>query len=305
MLISSHAIHSTLEVEFIAAGWQQASSPFGTTNVNALATNDEGQFVAVGSSGKIGVSTDVGFSWALQPSPFAESNIYAVGYGDGIYVAGGSSGKLATSSDGSNWTLRTSSFGASAILSVTWSPLADQWVAVGASGKLATSIDGIEWTQRTSSFGVTFINTVYSSPNLLVAAGYDGKLATSTNGVNWTQRSSSFVSSIIYDVVSDYTGSTYLAVGDSGKIAISYDGISWSQTFPTSTFGSSSVKAVDFNGGGYLAGGSAGKLATSNIDGLTWTQRSSGLGLTNINDVFYSETVGIAVADSGKIIYSV
>jgi photosystem II stability/assembly factor-like uncharacterized protein len=304
MLISSHAIYATLDAPFIASGWQEAVSPFDTTNINSVTGDREGKYVAVGSSGKIATSVNNAVTWSLETSPFSGSNLYSVTYGDGIFIAGGSNGKIATSSDGESWTLRNSSFGASTILGIIRSDPASLWIAVGASGKLATSVDGIEWTQRTSSFGVTFINNIHSSPNLLVAAGFDGKIATSTNGTTWTQRSSSFVLSTIFDVSANSTGTEYVAVGDSGKIATSANGTSWTQIFPTSSFGSSSIKSVGNNADGYLAAGSAGKIATSSPQASSWKQRASGLGLTNINDVYYSDTIGIAVANSGRIIYS-
>jgi photosystem II stability/assembly factor-like uncharacterized protein len=305
MLIATHAMHATLPVAFLPTIWNVVSnSSFGTTNINAIATDGAGQFVAVGSSGKVATSNDVSTSWTQQVSGFTGSNIYSIAYGDDQYIIGGSSGKMATSPDGINWTLRSSSFGASAILGITYAPSAGLWVAVGGSGKLATSIDGIEWTQRLSSFGTSFINGVFANSQLIVAVGYDGKLATSTNGISWTQRGSSFITSTIFSVVSNPSRDKYIAVGDSGKIATSTNGITWVQTFPASTFGSSQIRSVAANVENYyLAGGTAGKLATS-TDSVSWIQRSSGLGSSNVNDVYFDSSLAIAVGNSGKITYS-
>lgn len=304
MLIATHAMHATLPVPFVPVGWNLAdNSSFGTTNINAVTTNNANQYVAVGSSGKLATSGDFD-NWTQRDSAFAGSNIYCIAWGDGQYVIGGSSGKLATSPDGINWTIRTSSFGASVILAVTYSTSASLWIAAGGSGKLATSVDGISWTQRTSSFGTTFINGLWSSPTLTVAVGFDGKLATSTNGVNWTQRGSSFLSSVIYGVTSNPTGSRYVAVGDSGKIATSTNGTTWTQAFPATSFGGSAVRSVSANSEIYVAGGSAGKVGTS-LDGNAWIQRVSQFGLDNINGVYVGPTVAIAVGNNGKIAYSI
>jgi hypothetical protein len=305
MLISTHAMHATLPVAFLPTLWSLVpTSSFGSTNINSIATNGMGQFVAVGSSGKIATSNDVSSTWTQRVSGFAGSNIYAVAYGDDIYVIGGSSGKLATSTDGINWTLRSSSFGASAILGITYSQAAGLWIAVGGSGKLATSIDGIDWTQRLSSFGTSFINNVYSDANLIIAVGYDGKLATSTNGVSWTQRGSSFISSTIFSVVGNPARDKYIAVGDSGKIASSTNGLTWIQSFPASSFGSSQIRSVAANSENYyLAGGTAGKVATS-TDSTQWIQRNSGVGISNVNDVYFDESLAIVVGNGGKIAYS-
>ena len=61
------------------------------------------------------------------------------------YVAVGASGKLATSSDALTWTLRTSSFGTTAINDVYSNGTV--FVAVGDLGKVATSSNGLTWGQ--------------------------------------------------------------------------------------------------------------------------------------------------------------
>jgi hypothetical protein len=258
----------------------------------------------VGSSGKIAYSVDIGLSWTQATSPFDGSNLFAVSYGDGIYIAAGSAGKLATSVDGLNWTLRDSSFGAGAVLGLSYSSAANLWIAVGASGRLATSLDGVEWVQRTSSFSTTFITSVYSSPSLIIAVGYDGKLATSSNGISWTQRGSSFVLSTIYGVTLNPLGTPYVAVGESGKVAVSSTGETWTQIFPPSSFGASSIRAIaSTSNNTYLAAGSAGKIATTRSPEV-WAQRVSTFGLESINDVYMEEGVAIAVGNNGKIAYS-
>ena len=88
MLIATHAMHATLPFPFLPAQWTQVStSTFGTTNVNAVTSNGDGQFIAVGSAGKV-ASSDDGINWTARESQFDGSNIYAVAYGDGIYVIG-------------------------------------------------------------------------------------------------------------------------------------------------------------------------------------------------------------------------
>lgn len=304
MLISQHAVFSTLEAPFLPAGWQLAvDSTFGISNVNSITANAEGRYLAVGSAGKAAISDNNAFTWTSVNPQFNQSNIYAAAYGDDIFMIGGSSGKIATSSDGENWTIRNSGFGASPVLGLSYSSLASLWIAVGGSGKLATSIDGIEWVLRSSSFGTTYINKVFSSSDKIIAVGYDGKLATSTNGTSWTQRTSSFIFSNIYSVTAKPSNDLYVAVGDIGKIAVSPNGLSWSQLFPGSSFGASSINAVAANDIAFLAGGALGKIATSTTT-EQWTQRVSQLGLDTINDLYLDANIGIAVGNNGKIAYS-
>lgn len=305
MLVSSHAIHATLVAPFVAVEWEQVvDSSFGLSSVNAIASDDDSLFVAVGSSGKIAYSLDSAFAWTQTLNPFSGSNIYAVAYGNGIFIAGGSSGKLATSTDGITWVQRASSFGAGAILGIAYSSAASTWVAVGSSGKLATSLDGIDWIQRPSSFGASFITSVSASPDLLIATGYDGKIATSPNGTTWTQRASSFVLSTIYDSVYSNSESIYVAVGDSGKIATSSNGTSWTQIFPSSSFGASSIRGVADTEDSLVAVASAGKIGTAIIP-VTWAQRASTFELDTINDVYAKKGLAVAVGNAGKIAYSV
>lgn len=311
MLIALHAIDSTLEAPFLPAGWQQLSpeaSTFGTTAVNSIAYDGQQRLVAVGNSGKIAYSDDNGFNWSQVLNPFQQSNIYAVGYGGGAFVAGGSAGKLATSTDGLTWTAQDSGFGAGAILGVAYNNSNNTWVIAGATGKLATSTNTSDWTLRSSSFGVSFINSVRSFSNLTVAVGYDGKIATSPDGITWTQRASSFVASTIFDVAYSITDSTYVAVGDSGKVGFSSSGESWTQIFPQSSFGASSIRAIvttsQSEPGTYVAAGSAGKIATA-IDFRSWTQRDSGFELSTVNDLLVVDrNTAIAVGDGGKIAVS-
>jgi hypothetical protein len=76
-------------------------------------------YVAVGNLGKIATSSDTQ-TWT-QRGGFGDSSVFCVAYGNNQYVAAGASGKLATSTDGVTWTQQASSFGASAILAVTYS----------------------------------------------------------------------------------------------------------------------------------------------------------------------------------------
>ena len=80
------------------------------------------------------------WNWESVSSSFGTSNIRSVAYGNGVWVAVGDQGKLATATDPTGpWTQRTSSFYTSNIFSVAYGN--GVWVAVGASGKLATATD--------------------------------------------------------------------------------------------------------------------------------------------------------------------
>ena len=111
------------------------------------------------------------------------------------------------------------------------------------------------------------------------------------------------MTSTIFSVTTNSSGSKYVAVGDSGKIATSANGTTWVQTFPASSFGSSQIRAVATNNETYVAAGTAGKLGTS-IDLSQWVQRSAGFDLSNINGLVLGVNASIAVGSAGKIAYS-
>jgi hypothetical protein len=236
-----------------------------------------------------------GITYTSRTSGFGTTDINDVTYGDGLYVAVGSSGKLTTSPDGTTWTTRTSGFGATTINDVTYGD--GLYVAVGSSGKLTTSPDGITWTTRTSGFGATTIYGVTHGDGLYVAVGNSGTLTTSTDGTTWTTRTSGFGATGIYDVT--YGGGLYVAVGSSGTLTTSPDGTTW--TTRTSGFGTSVIFGVTYGNGLYVAvSGYSTRLATS-PDGITWTTRTSGFGTTVIYGVTYGGGLYVAVGSSGTL----
>ena len=200
--------------------------------------------------------------WTTRTSGFGSTEIRGVTYGDGLYVAGGLSGTLTTSTDGTTWTTRTSGFGTTRIYGVGYGD--GLYVAVGVSGKLTTSTDGTTWTTRTSGFGTTQILDVTYGDGLYVAVGDDGKLTTSTDGTTWTTRTSGFGTTNFRGVT--YGDGLYVAVGDSGKLTTSTDGTTW--TSRTSGFGTTRIWGVTYGDGLYVAGGESGKLTTSEFEAL-------------------------------------
>ena len=208
------------------------------------------------------IITTNGVDWTTRTSGFGTTDIYEVTYGDGLYVAGGESGTLTTSPDGTTWTSRTSGFGTTRIVGVTYGD--GVYVAVGEDGKLTTSTDGTTWTTRTSGFGSNGILGVTYGDGLYVAGGRGGKLTTSTDGTTWTTRTSGFGSTNIRGVT--YGDGLYVAGGDDGKLTTSSDGTTW--TSRTSGFGTTRIRGVTYGDGVYVAGGESGKLTTSEFEAL-------------------------------------
>jgi len=285
-----------------AAGTYTVSLAAGLYSVASTGEVTVGGVSVDGNLGLVNYASDItsivapegGTTWTTRTSGFGTTTINGVTFGDGLYVAVGSSGKLTTSTDGITWTTRTSGFGTTTINGVTFGD--GLYVAVGSSGKLTTSTDGITWTTRTSGFGSTSIYGVGYGDGLYVAVGNSGTLATSTDGTTWTTRTSGFGSTAIYGVT--YGDGLYVAVGRDGKLTTSTDGTTW--TTRTSGFGDSHIYALTYGDGLYVAVGSSGTLTTS-TDGITWTTRTSGFGSTSIRGVTFGDELYVAVGNSGTL----
>jgi hypothetical protein len=247
--------------------------------------------------------------------------VLGVAYGNGLYVAAGTSSRVhrsATTATGT-WSEATVplmnnylfdiAFGAGKYVvcgdgkigystdAITWTDVAlpggqrrqtiefydSLFITAGEGGLMSSSPDGVSWTSRSNAAPGYIWGLAYGD-GLWIAMGESGWLATSPDGITWTDRTSSFGSTLIYD--GDYGAGTYVIVGQGGKIATSPDGITWTQR--TSVFGTTYIYSVAFGDGLFVAVAAAGKLAVS-TDGITWTLKTSQFGSNNINSVVYSQ----------------
>jgi len=228
------------------------------------------------------------------------ANTLWVAGGTSVQDAGGSTkGLIATSTDGINWTGRSTNVFTNYVSDVTYGN--GLWVALGNAGNsVATSTDGLTWTGR----GIIFVNLsarVAYGNGLWVAVGYPenipsgNTIVTSTNGINWTGRStqsSGVFSSQGTDVAYGKDASNnnlWVAVGQGGNgIATSTDGITWTGRGSTVlSYGWS----VAYGNGLWVVGGN-GKVATS-TDGITWTARISS-ALDKVTSVVYANNLWVA-----------
>ena len=125
----------------------------GYNQANAFADNGSGTYVAVFNGGYLASSTDSGVTWTNRTSGFGSSDINAVTYGNGVFVAVGINGLISSSSDGITWTARTSGVSTNSLYAVSYGN--SLFVAVGAganggTGGITTSSDGTTWTKRTT-----------------------------------------------------------------------------------------------------------------------------------------------------------
>lgn len=149
-------------------------------NINLRKTNG----IIRTTDGNVTVDMQIDLPYETRTSGVS-TNWYAATYGNGIYVIGGDSGNLRTSTDTVTWTARTSGFGTSGIRTLIYA--GGLFVAGGVGGTLTTSTDGITWTSRTSGFGTTDITGIAYGNGRFVAVGeYTNRMSSSTDGITWS-----------------------------------------------------------------------------------------------------------------------
>ncbi|OKP98982.1 chitobiase/beta-hexosaminidase C-terminal domain-containing protein [Paenibacillus sp. P46E] len=194
------------------------------------------QYIAVGRMGGDGAiwnSADLA-NWNQVTLSSRVAGFSAAAYGNNTYVAIGEANQtsttLATSTDGSAWTLQSSLNDSTAITDIAFGN--GKFVAVGSSAgapKIKTSADGITWHEPT--LPAQSIDAVYSiayTNNQFIALGYGydnqgnidaSSIWTSADGETWTNRSGAYpnqtdvLSNVLYDgskyVLTGYNSSTY------------------------------------------------------------------------------------------------
>ncbi|MFC1919083.1 WD40/YVTN/BNR-like repeat-containing protein, partial [Chloroflexota bacterium] len=263
-------------ISYDGVNWEAVD--IGATSILTSAADDS-QIIIGGSTGIIYTSTD-GVNWISHDSGFKYSPtdnssmeganyifVFGIAHNqNGMWIAVGPHGKLATSSDVIRWTYQDAGFGSSAIRSISYGD--GLWIATGEDGKLAISTDGFHWKQQDAGFGASPICAIrYNGSGLWVAGGGGGKLATSPDGITWTQQDAGFGTSAIIWAV-EFGDGQWVIAGDDGKLAASKDGEEWITLH--SGFGTATIFSIEYNLSDlWVIAGDYGKLATSH-DGKDW-----------------------------------
>lgn len=209
----------------------------GTTAVNGMAYGNS-RFVGVGTAGRRLMTTDNGATWTTGVI-WSASQANRVVFGNGVFVAGGASSHLATSSDGITWTdyqttIQATAFGTKDIWGLCFGN--GIFVAIGNSGVVVTSPDGVTWTYRSSLsslgygtsaifYGATWTGTQFVAVGT-TATSVQPIVATSPDGITWTDRSAlvpsppqiAYTNPVFYSVASN--GVTTVIGGSSTSLVI-------------------------------------------------------------------------------------
>ena len=257
--------------------------------------------------------------------------IYSLTYSNGLYVYGGNSGVLRTSTDGITWTARTSGvttaikkliygdglfvYSASNYMgisnnAITWTKIptglianeytqykiiydGQKFISSGILG-VNVSLNGREWSNYFST-NISFNYALIYNNGLYIVGGSNGLIKTSTDLVTWTTRS---IGENNNDFIRSltYGNGLYVYGGSNGVLGTSTDGITWTARTSGTT---QTIQTLTYGNGLYVYGGSNGVLGTS-TDGITWTARTSGTTQT-INALTYGDGLYIYGGSSGVL----
>ena len=237
-------------------------------------------------SSAVTVTAEKSLTWSVAGSnPFGTSGISAFAHNGARYVAVGA-GKIATSTDGQNWTEVTAGKG--------------------------------DWYTNESDY-VIFRDIVYGDGRFIAVGHWTsdwGVSAVSTDGLSWSvtdkTMSTGTDSAAVYGIAHNgQTGaaSRYVAVGQWGRSAYSQYGISWTMVqinsfnYLDNPSYFENVYSVAYGDGKFVAAGGNGKAAFSDDDGASWKWVSDMLlGNENaVRSVHFSNGKFIAAGDSGSM----
>jgi len=255
----------------------------GVSSLRFLVANQLGTFyvkiLSITPRGGEGGKTWTVVSDSKISGPGNTSAIHAIAYGNGKFVAGASSGKMAYSTDGTTWT------------AVVDSPF-------GSNDRIIIIVSGND-------------NFVACSEEFGDYDNYVWKMAYSTDGITWTAvvdnpfGSNEGIDNIVYG------DDKFIAYGygfdddhdniiDYNKIAYSTDGIIWTTVEDCTSVGNYIAYGNDI----FVSLDTFGKVSTS-IDGITWTTDGNESQVVfNMWDIVYGNDKFVAVGPGGRIAYS-
>ena len=261
--------------------------------------------------------TDSIFRDDINPDTTSQS-INAIAWGNGKFVAGGSRGTIAYSTDGIKWTADDEL--GNSINGIAWGN--DKFVAVGSyghghanstgtfieNGTMVYSADGITWTAvADSTFNETHrgpgeyddrynIYAIAWGNDKFVAGGANNNLAYSMDGITWTAVTNGGFEGFEEITTIAWGNGKFVAGGAQGTIAYSTDGVNWTAVLESTfkipledegAFITNPVNAIAWGNGKFVAGGikyDGGKSIAYSTDGVNWT-------VANVEDYNYFSAI--------------
>lgn len=233
--------------------WSNIIQSVTSENLYAIGSDGGNWFVVGGYKGILAFSSDGGATWEAPSSqPFGSFQyVYSIACGP-VWVAVGTSGKIAFSANGSSWTFATQSATTGNLYAVAYG--GGKFVAGGIKGVLLYSTDGMVWEAvSTSVFGKANVQSIAYGSDMFIATADSNKMAYSRNGLDWTLISYDFGDPLTYIYSVGYGNGVFVAGSDQSQVAYSQDGVNWTGV----TVGISPyVEAIVYGGNRFVGVGS-------------------------------------------------
>lgn len=216
--VGGNSTVSVIQTSTDAITWTNRTPANTSLPIYAIA-HSESLVVAVGgntTTGIIQTSTD-GITWN-QATTANNSGMYAITFGNNVFVAGGSSGAIQTSTNGTTWVNQTTA-NSGTISAISYGN--GVYVAVGSisnsNGTIQSSTDGVTWVNRTRAQANAIYSAAYGN-GIFVAGGANAQIQKSTDGTTWvSSNTTGFGSGIRFNTLY-YAQNTFLGGANSFTI---------------------------------------------------------------------------------------
>jgi hypothetical protein len=198
--------------------------------LRSVAWGDNKFIVCGGDGGRVKVIiSENGIEWNVYDYPISP-RINSLSWGNGQFIAVGTSGAICTSPDGKNWTCQTSRLRYKKISSIVYGK--GVYIVVGEDGIIASSPDGIGWTISNSGTNHT-LRSVAAGDSMFVAVGDSGAIVSSLDGISWAKQESGTLANLVA-VAGDKR--TFVAISDSAAALVSQDEAIWNKKLQGSIY---------------------------------------------------------------------
>ena len=317
--------------------WTQRYS--GTDNADRLFSIAYGNNIFVGVGRKEGVLAEEfnievltsrdGITWTERVPELPSRELSAIIFKNGLFIATGDNGIIASTSDGIEWTVLSSGlniseaiFGKGLFVSffsdvvydnviqtspdgITWTEryresgenpifrlpaFINNTFIVPKGNNIFVSPDGITWTEKITGATKSLIEVSYGEGKY-IAVGEEGTILSSLDLTTWTEETSG----VNYDITSViYANGLFIATCPSSCVLTSPDGITW-----TANNNVTGLWKVIYGNNMFVGIGVHLNYILTSYDGMTWTQRANGL-VDNLESIIYNNGLFVAV---GKDVY--
>ena len=295
--------------QYINGAWQHLFEiqPSTTGNANVLDLFISGRLFARDSL----LSAPGRFFFKAQSTPFTTNNVFAIAYGNGVFLAGGYTDTVAASHDlGVTWgSLITNPFsgGGAGVKAIAFGN--NIFVCGDKNGHLATitcstaGVLGSFSALITNPFGTDTIFSIVYGNGVFIAAGADNHLSRSTDyGVTWSSFITNPFGGVNQIYALAYGNGVFIAVGANGQIMKSLDyGVTWGSLI-SNPFGTTAILALAYGHGVFVAVSNGGTIARSLDNGVTWGSLiANPFGAVVLYGIAYGNGIFVAAAGIGTV----